>query len=171
MLNRTIGMINKYFDGVIPVKFNESNESHGDLEKVTSEVIENYLKEMDAYHLSNSIIEIWNLISRTNKYIDETAPWALAKNEEKEKLSSVMYHLVESLRRIAILLKPIMENTSNSIFEQLGLNNLELNTWGSLSSYKLIPENIKVIEKGEPLFMRLEKDEEIEFIRNAMKGL
>ena len=171
LLNRTIGMINKYFDGIIPVNFSESNEADADLEKVTEDIIEKYSKEMDEYHVSNSIIEVWNLISRTNKYIDETAPWVLAKNEEKDKLSSVMYHLVESLRRIAILLKPIMENTSNSIFEQLGLNNLELNTWESLSSYKLIPENIKVIKKGEPLFMRLEKDEEIEFIRNAMKGL
>ena len=171
LLNRTIGMINKYFDGIIPIDFNESNEPDEDLERVTLEVIEKYSKEMDAYHLNSSIIEIWNLISRTNKYIDETAPWALAKNEEKDKLSSVMYHLVESLRRIAILLKPIMENTSNSIFEQLGLNNLELDTWESLNNYKLIPENIKVIEKGEPLFVRLEKDEEIEFIRNSMKGI
>ena len=169
LLNRTIGMINKYFDGIIPTEFNESNEQDAELEEFALNIINKFEKEMDTYHLSNSLIEIWNLVARTNKYIDETAPWILVKNEENEKLASVMYHLVENLRKIAIMLRPAMEDTSNKILSQLGLQNL--NDWESIYDYKLISKNTKVIEKGEPLFVRLEREDEIEFIKNAMKGV
>ena len=116
--------------------------------------------------------EIWNLISRTNKYVDETAPWVLAKsnnNEDKEKLDSVMYHLAESLRKIAILLNPFITHTSNKIYNQLGIVDENLKTWTSLEKYDLINENTKVVEKGEPLFMRLDAETEIEYIKSQMK--
>ena len=114
-------------------------------------------------------MEIWNVISRTNKYIDETSPWVLAKEEETEKLSSVMYHLIENLRKIAILIKPFMNDTADNILKQIGIQDNSIINWDSLSSYKLIPENTKVIEKGEPLFMRLDVNEEIEYIKLGMQ--
>ena len=107
-------------------------------------------------------------MSRTNKYIDETTPWILAKQEETEKLKAVIYHLIEKLRRIAILIKPIMNDTSENMLKQLGIEVENLKTWESLAEYTKL-ENIKVIEKGEPLFMRLNEAEEIEYIKEGMK--
>ena len=170
LLNRTIGMINKYFDGIIPTKFSECNNPDKELEEYCLEIIKKYEEKMDSYHTSEALIEVWNLISRTNKYIDEIAPWKLFKDEEKEKLESCMYHLVENLRKIAILLFPAMEETSNEILNQLGLNEKFLKDWESIYSYYEIPEDIKIIENGKPLFVRLEKDEEINYIKEAMKG-
>ena len=116
---------------------------------------------------SNSLTEIWNLISRTNKYIDETAPWVLAKEEQTEKLASVMYHLAENLRKIAIMLKPFMPETAENMLRQLGTN---YSDWDTIYSYDKLSENTKVIEKGEPLFMRLNIEEEVEYIKSQMAG-
>lgn len=169
LLNRTIGMMNKYFEGSIPTEFSEKNEPDEAVEEFTIKQCEMVEQCMDDFHISNSLAEIWNLIARTNKYIDETAPWVLAKEESTEKLKSVMYHLAENLRKIAILLTPFMPNTAANMFSQLGLEEENLKTWDSLKSYHVIPNNAKVVEKGEPLFMRKEKEEEIEYIKNAMK--
>ena len=109
------------------------------------------------------------MIARTNKYIDETAPWTLAKEEQTERLAVVMYHLVENLRKIAILIRPFMKNTSDSIFQQLGIKEENLKQWDTLKEEHGLPNGIKVIEKGEPLFMRLDVETEIEYIKNAMK--
>lgn len=80
-----------------------------------------------------------------------------------------MYHLVQNLRTIAILIKPFMPETSNKMLNQLGIKDEEFMTWESLENYKQLPSDVRVIEKGEPLFMRLDRDEEIEYIRNEMK--
>ena len=95
-------------------------------------------------------------------------PWALAKEEQKEKLESCMYHLIENLRKIAILIRPFMQETSNNILRQIGIENENLKTWESLNNYKNL-KGIKVIEKGEPIFMRLNAEEEIEYIKQTMK--
>ena len=95
-------------------------------------------------------------------------PWALAKEEQKEKLESSMYHLIENLRQIAILIKPFMNETSENILRQIGIENENLKTWESLNNYKNF-KGIKVIEKGEPIFMRLNAEEEIEYIKQVMK--
>ena len=139
LLNRTIGMLNKYFEGIVPKYMGTITEYDEVLEKFTLEKIKEVETLMDEYHVSQAISEIWSIVSRTNKYIDETMPWALAKEENKEKLEAVMYHLVENLRKIAILIKPFIENT-------------------------------KVIEKGEPLFVRLETEQEISYIKEGMKN-
>ena len=126
---------------------------------------------MDSLHISNALSEIWEIISRSNKYIDETAPWILAKAEDeesKEKLKSVMYHLVENLRVVAVLLQPFMPETPVKMFNQLGIESDELKTWDSIYEYGKINGG-KVIEKGEPLFMRLDVEEETEFIKNGMQ--
>jgi methionyl-tRNA synthetase len=95
-------------------------------------------------------------------------PWQLAKEEDTEKLKSAMYHLIENLRKIAILIKPFMNETSENILRQIGIENEELKTWESLNNYENL-KGIKVIEKGEPIFMRLNAEEEIEYIKQVMK--
>lgn len=167
LLNRTIGMMNKYFDGVIPTKITSKTDFDDSLNEYACNQVKKVEECMDTYHVSNALIEIWSLISRTNKYIDETSPWILVK-ENQEKLKSVMYNLAEMLRKIAILIKPFMPQTSLNILIQLNIT--EENTWESLLNNNVIKENIKVLEKGEPLFVRLDKEEEIEYIKNAMKN-
>ena len=170
LLNRTIGMINKYFDGVIPTNLAQKTEFDDVLEKFTSEKIHEVEECMDSYHISNALENIWSVIARTNKYIDETAPWVLAKNEEKDKLASVMYHLSENLRKIAIMILPVMSNTGNDILRQLGINEEELKGWESIKDGAKIKEGTKVIEKGEPLFMRLDMDVETAYIKEQMNS-
>lgn len=167
LLNRTVAMINKYFDGIIPENNGIVTEYDEALEKLVLDSIKKVEKNMDELFVPNAISDIWTIISATNKYIDDTAPWALDKEGKKEPLKSVMYHLTENLRKIAILLKPILINSSDSIFEQLGLNS-EKETWDSLYGMKDL-KGIKVIEKGKPLFLRLNVEEEIEYIKNNMK--
>jgi methionyl-tRNA synthetase len=173
LLNRTIGMMNKYYDGIIPENVGLKNETDEELEKTVIQKVQAMEENMDSYHISNALGEIWAIITRSNKYIDETMPWALAKSEEaedKEKLKSVMYHLAENLRIVAVLLQPFMSNTAVNMFKQLGIEKENLKEWNSIKEYGKTISGTKVIEKGEPLFMRLDMNEEVEYIREAMKG-
>ena len=164
LVNRTVSMVNKYFEGHVPEYNGTPNEVDKEFEEFTNNQIEKVEQLMDKYELSNAIPEIWSLISRTNKYIDETRPWELAKNEETEKLQSSMYHLIENIRKIGILVMPIMEETSQNLLKQIGIPE-NLQTWDSLKNYNKLSD-IKVIEKGEPLFMRKNMEEELEYLRN-----
>ena len=168
LLNRTISMVNKYLDGVIKSYNGTFSEFDKDIEECSFNQIKSFEEKIDNFEIANALKEIWILVSRTNKYIDETTPWTLAKEEKNEELESVMYHLVESLRRIAILIYPFMKDTSINMFNQLGITNESLKSWDSLSKYDGL-NNIKVIEKGEPIFMRLNYDEEVEYIKEQMK--
>ena len=168
LLNRTIGMINKYFGGTLNTKNLIQTDFDESLESYTLAKIKEVEDNMDSYHLSNAISDIWSIIARTNKYIDETEPWKLAKEGKNDILTSVMYHLVENLRKVAILIKPFMEDTSCKIMNQLNIKDDNLNTWDSIYEYQNI-DSIKVIEKGEPLFVRLEREDEIEYIKQKMK--
>lgn len=176
LLNRTIGMINKYFGGEIegysnPQTTIEENvnlaQLNQEIEKYSDGIIHEVENLLDTYHTANAITQTWELVSRTNKYIDETAPWVLFKEEKLEELKSVMYHLVENLRRIAILIAPYMKHTSRKILAQLDIKE-ELQTWDSLVEYKGL-KNIKVTEKPEVLFARLDVEVEIEAIKEMMK--
>lgn len=169
LLNRTIGMINKYFGGRVPNKPKKLTDLDIELEKFVSDKIKCVEEEMDETHVSNSLEEIWQIISRTNKYIDETMPWALFKEEKTEELEGVMYHLVENLRKVAIMIKPFMEETTPKMFNQLGINDDKLMTWDSIKEYPEFMEDLKVAEKGEPLFVRLDLEEEVEFLKNEMQ--
>ena len=169
LLNRTIGMINKYFGGVIPKYEGTVNIQDERLEQETADLINKIEKEYDLYHINAALEEIWKIISMTNKYIDETAPWVLVKEEKTRELASVMYHLAENLRKIGILLKPIMDNTSKEILSQLGIDDEKLVTWESLKQNNLLQNEIKVIEKGNPLFVRLDMNEEAQYIKEKMK--
>ena len=95
-------------------------------------------------------------------------PWALFKEEKIEELKDVMYHLVEVLRKLAILIKPCMEESSAKIFEQLMIKDENLMTWDSIKTYPELGNGLKVIEKGNPLFLRLDLNQEIEFLKNEM---
>ena len=164
LVNRTVSMVNKYFDGQVPSNNGTSNEVDKEFEEFTMAQIEKVEKLLEKYEMANALQELWAIISRTNKYIDETRPWELAKNEEDEKLKSSMYHLIENIRKIGVLLLPIMESTSKNLFKQIGINE-DLQTWESIKQYEKL-ENIKVIEKGEPLFMRKNMEEELEYLRS-----
>jgi len=169
LLNRTIGMVNKYIDGNIPVKPKTLTDLDMELEKFISDEIKLVEKEMDEAHVVNSLDEIWKIISRTNKYIDETMPWALYKEEKTEELKNVMYHLVEVLRKVAIMIEPLMTETTEKIFKQLGINSENLISWDSIKEYPEFNEGFKVIEKGEPLFVRLDIEEETNYLKEKMK--
>ncbi len=164
LVNRTVSMVNKYFDGIVPEYTGIINDVDKEFEEFAQSQLEKVVNLMEKYEMANAIQEIWALISRTNKYIDETRPWELAKNEEIEKLKSSMYHLIENIRKIGIILLPIMESTSKNLLRQIGIPE-ELQTWDSLKPYDKL-KNIKVIEKGEPLFLRKNVEEELEYLRS-----
>ena len=164
LVNRTISMVNKYFEGKVPEYNGTPNEVDKEFEKFTNTQIDKVENFIEKYEMSNSLQELWTIISRTNKYIDETRPWELSKNGETEKLQSSMYHLIENIRKIGIMLLPFMENTAKNIFVQTGIPG-DLQTWESLKKYDNL-KNIKVAEKGEPLFMRKNMEEELEYLRN-----
>ncbi|GAX08806.1 methionyl-tRNA synthetase [Secundilactobacillus silagincola] len=170
LLNRTVAMINKYEDGVIPAFESGVTDFDASLEETAETTMANYHKLMDDLHLSDALAEVWKLIARTNKYIDETEPWILAKNDDddsKRKLAAVMAHLAASLRIIAYFLSPVMTHAPKQILSQLGLEfddnvNLKELTMDSL------PKNSKVVEKGTPIFPRRDADEEVAFIAAQM---
>lgn len=166
LLNRTVAMINKYFGGQVPAYVENVTAFDADLAKVVEENIAEYHKQMNAVDYPRALEAVWNIISRTNKYIDETAPWVLAKEDgDKEQLAAVMAHLAASLRVVAHLIQPFMMNTSNAIMEQLGLGlNFDLENL-TLAGF---PENITVVAKGTPIFPRLDMDEEIAYIQSQM---
>lgn len=170
LLNRTIGMINKYFGGALPKYMKNINKQDEELENETNKLVLEVERQYDSYHVNTALEEIWKIISMTNKYIDETAPWVLAKEERKEELKSVMYHLAENLRKIAIMLKPVIKDTSNEILNQLGINDENLTSWDSIKKYDLLNKEIQVIEKGKPLFVRLDMEEEVNYIKDKMKN-
>ena len=166
LLNRTVAMINKYFGGQVPTYVENVTAFDADLAKVVEESIAEYHKRMNAVDYPRALEAVWNIISRTNKYIDETAPWVLAKEDgDKEQLAAVMAHLAASLRVVAHLIQPFMMNTSNAIMEQLGLGlDFDLENL-TLAGF---PENVTVVAKGTPIFPRLDMDEEIAYIQSQM---
>ena len=166
LLNRTVAMINKYFGGQVPAYVENVTTFDADLAKVVEENIAEYHKQMNAVDYPRALEAVWNIISRTNKYIDETAPWVLAKEDgDKEQLAAVMAHLAAGLRVVAHLIQPFMMNTSNAIMEQLGLGlDFDLENL-TLAGF---PENVTVVAKGTPIFPRLDMEEEIAYIQSQM---
>lgn len=171
LLNRTVAMINKYFDGEIPSYDGIVTPFDKDLLEMNTQTVKTYEEAMESMEFSVALSSIWQLISRTNKYIDETEPWVLAKDEERRReLGSVMVHLAESLRRAAILLQPFLTQTPKKVFEQLNITEEQFQTWESLEKFGNIPSSTKVVPKGNPIFPRLEMEEEIQYIKDQMKG-
>ncbi|MGG3890556.1 methionine--tRNA ligase [Metabacillus fastidiosus] len=169
LLNRTVAMIEKYFEGNIPEYSGSVTEFDDSLKNLSEETIKKYEESMEKMEFSVALSTVWQFISRTNKYIDETQPWVLAKDEEnREKLASVMTHLAESLRITAVLLKPFLTQTPKQIFKQLGVNDENLHSWSSIENFGQL-SSAKVCKEA-PIFPRLEVEEEIEYIKNQMQG-
>lgn len=160
LLSRTITMIEKYFDGVIPTPQPTKDPLDEDIRKIASELPGKVEELMDKLLFSNALVEIWKLVGRSNKYIDETMPWVLAKDEtKKDRLGTVLYNLAESLRYVAVLIEAFMPNTPEKIFSQLGIFGDNLKSWDSLKNFGTLPSGTKV-KKGGIIFPRVEFEKE-----------
>ena len=158
LISRTVAMVDKYFNGQLPGK-QESGEFDDDLISLALETPIKAEKYIDNLQFSNALVEIWKLVSRTNKYIDETTPWILAKEEEKKsRLATVLYNLLESIRFISILITPFMPNTPKAIWEQIGIEEGDITTWDSLEEFGQYPITSKV-QKGKVIFPRIDIEE------------
>ena len=167
LLNRTVAMINKYRDGILPALQHGVTPVDDDLEKTAAESFTTYQQEMDRYHFADALAAVWQLISRTNKYIDETEPWKLAKDDNaQDQLDSVLAHLAASLRLAAIMLQPVMTHAPKEIFTQLGLSTGQVMLTDA--KYDDLPAGGHVVAKGTPLFPRLDVDEEVAYLKGKM---
>ena len=170
LVNRTISMVNKYFDGELPAYQGPKHELDKDMEQMALDTVKTFHENMDDLQFSVALSTIWKFISRTNKYIDETSPWVLAKDEEqKEILGNVMAHLVENIRIIAVLLRPFLTHAPKQIFSQLNINAPELFELESIEQYGALTEPIMVSGKPEPIFPRLDSEVEISYIKESMQ--
>ena len=170
LLSRSVAMIEKYFDGILP--------SPTGYEELDNSLIEQLLAlpqkveiEMDKLQFSGALIEIWNVIGELNKYIDLTTPWILGRDESgKPRLKTVLYLLAEGIRFVAVLLQPFMPSTPKLIFEQLGADDSSLHTWESLSSFGVLQGGTRV-RKKDALFPRLDVDKELKELAKASEKM
>jgi len=160
LLSRTVAMIEKYFGGVIPVPTDINDAFDNNLKELADSTQAKVEEFLDKLLFSNALTEIWKLVSRSNKYIDETMPWSLAKDEgQKDRLGTVLYNLAESLRTIAVLITPFMPNTPEHIYSQLGIEKDALKNWDSIHSFGSLTPGLKV-KKGDIVFPRIEAEKE-----------
>lgn len=177
LVSRTVTMVEKYNDGLIPEAL-KSGEFDDELKELAINIPEKVEEHMDKLNFSGALEEIWKLIRRTNKYIDETTPWVLAKEGDSERLNTVLYNLCESLRITSILIRPFMERTSDEIRRQLGFSDKNI-SWDDGKVWGQISVGQKV-NRGNPIFPRLDIKKELERLdeansklieeRNAKKG-
>lgn len=161
LLNRSLGMLSKYHDGVIP-KPSTTLPVDQALEDAVTETKESMVRLLDKLSINDALVKLWQLVGKANKYIDETSPWALAKDPaDQERLNTVMYHIFEVQRNIALLVKSFIPRTGSGIWQQLGIadpiNNFSSNdvTWGGLKPGT-------VTQKGDPIFPRIDLEAELE---------
>lgn len=150
LVSRTIAMAKKYFDGIVPTPAAEEDPD-AELKKTVLETVAAFQKNMDAYHIADALEAVFSMLRRANKYIDETTPWALAKEPAaKDRLGTVLYNLLESIRIAAVLLTPAIPSTCESIFAQLGTDKTEYSTlteFGALESGKLLGEAVMLFSR------------------------
>ena len=168
LISRTVGMIDKYFGKTLPA-YRESTEFDEALKEKAAQVTTKAEELLDKMLFSDALSEIWTLIRRANKYVDETQPWILAKDEEqKAKLANVLYNLSEAIRIVSVLIQPFMPNTPKLIWEQLGINDEALHTWDSAKTWGMLPAEI-TISKGNVIFPRIDMKKELAELEAAMK--
>ena len=168
LLSRTVAMIEKYFDGVIPPHDTPVPEQDDTIIPAASALADRIEESMNAFHINEAIGEIFKLVRLCNKYIDLTAPWLLAKDEaNKARLGTVLYNLAECLRIIGVTLQPFLTRTSPKIFAQLGITDEALMSFDSIHTFGLLPVGQKVI-KGEALFPRIDMKKELEYLNSLM---
>lgn len=166
LVSRTVAMIDKYNGGIIPegkVKEDVDNS----LISLATSTASRVEKHMDNLSFGNALEEIWKLISRANKYVDETTPWILAKEDDKKnRLNTVLYNLADSLRIVSVLIRPFMEKTSDSIWRQLGIDHGQGTSWSDISVWGKLPTGLKV-RKESPMFPRLDVKQELIKVNEA----
>lgn len=168
LLNRTVAMMNKYFQGQVPTEGLEATAVDADYDAYVKEQMAAYYQAMDAMSLSAALSHVMAIVSRTNKYIDETMPWVLVKEEATlGQLRSVMNHLAEALRLVAHLSRPFMTQAPAKIFEQLGLKD-QMDLDFTQLVYGAFPAGASVVAKGTPIFPRLDAEVEVTYIQEAM---
>lgn len=161
LVSRTVAMIDKYFGGVVPEQ-RTAGEFDDDLKRLVMEMPGKVEELLDKLQFSSALTEIWKVVSRTNKYIDETMPWALAKDEvNKPRLAEVMYNLAESIRIVSILLQPFMPETPEKIWRQLGIKDKASLGWESTKTWGGYPTGAAV-SKGDVIFPRIDLKKEME---------
>ncbi|MCL2057407.1 MAG: methionine--tRNA ligase [Oscillospiraceae bacterium] len=159
LVSRTVAMAERYFGGTLP-QIRRAGDFDDELIGMARPLVQKVGELMDEMQIPAANTEIFRFISRANKYIDETAPWILAKNEEdRPRLASVLYNLLEAIRIAAVLLSPILPETAPKIFAQIGAD-AQLQTWESAKSWGLLPQDVTV-KKGEPLFPRIDLEKEL----------
>lgn len=165
LVSRTVAMIDKYNGGIIPEPKVEEDLDQ-ELKALATAVSTKLEERMNKLDFSNALDEIWKLVRRTNKYIDETAPWILAKEKEnKGRLDTVLYNLADSIRIISVLIRPFMEATTKKIWVQLGLDENQGTAWEDTFCFGKLPSGIKV-HKAEALFPRIDVAKELEFLNS-----
>ena len=168
LLNRTVAMMNKYFQGQVPTEGLDATAVDADYDAYVKEQMAAYYQAMDAMSLSAALSHVMAIVSRTNKYIDETMPWVLVKEEATlGQLRSVMNHLAEALRLVAHLSRPFMTQAPAKIFEQLGLKD-QMDLDFTQLVYGAFPAGASVVAKGTPIFPRLDAEAEVTYIQEAM---
>lgn len=168
LLNRTVAMMNKYVEGKVPVEDIGENDVDKEFEDYVTKQITAYHNAMNEYALNHALNHVMNIVSRANKYIDETTPWLLVKEEETlPQLRSTLYHLAETLRIVAHLIRPVMLEAPVQIFEQLGITS-ETERLLSEVTFGQFPAEVTVIQKGQPIFPRLEVEEEVAYLKQQM---
>ena len=166
LVNRTVAMQNKYFDGVIQEP-TQAEPVDDELKAFALDTVAKVEKCFETYRVADAVEAVLNLAKRSNKYIDETAPWALAKDEaKKERLGTVLYNLLEAIRYIAILLSPFMPETSEKIFSQI---NCDIKDYDSLSSFGALKAGTKV-NKAEALFARIDTEKMLKEIAEKQEA-
>ena len=167
LLSRTVSMVEKYKGGIMPSPKTKEDidDSLIDMAITAPKKVEAF---MDELNFSNALEEVWKLIRRTNKYVDETMPWVLGREENFDRLDTVLYNLSESLRIVSILIKPFMEKTSNEIRKQLGIQDEAI--WDHAKTWGIIKENSQVV-KGDIVFPRLEIEKELVRLNEANDAL
>jgi len=155
LLSRTVAMIEKFNSGVIPEP-GEFKPLDEELKGIAGTIPGEVDSALNRYEFSRALAAIWRLINRANKYIEETAPWALAKDSsKKQRLGTVLYNLAETVRQVTVMIEPFMPGVPERVWQQLGLKNDNAKTWDSLSLWGGIPSGIKV-ERGPALFPRID---------------
>ena len=159
LVSRTVAMADKYFGGTLP-EGREAEPVDDELLSMIKGLREKYEHEMESYAFQNALMEIFKIISRSNKYIDETAPWVLGKDPaKKDRLATVLYNLLEGIRVCAVLLTPFMPDTVVKIFDQIGASE-EARGYETAAEFGVLPANVTV-HRGETLFPRIDAKKEL----------
>lgn len=160
LVSRTVAMAEKYFNSTL-IKNHESTEYDEEVEELFVETVKNVEKYMDELNVTEALVHIWNLIRRLNKYIDETQPWILGKDETKvARLSNVLYYLLEGIRGVTLMASPFMPRVADKVRAQIHIDDNNF-TWESIQKFGALPKDV-MVSKGEAIFPRLDLNKEID---------